>query len=267
MRIRKTKKNAVSEIVESLRQTARDLTTLEINTIVKDNMTARKMPPPGHALLDIAAFYADKIQYGLDIPLATPFAPNNPRAVDMPHVEKWAQQKIERADLKCNDQTFRRLRRAAYRILEDCIDLKSHNRIVIQRIMRNSDQLRTLLRRLETRHAPSADDIDTFLGCSRTKLIDRETELGRHPGPDLRPDEITHIRKIWDVGVEHIVMQSTVTLTGDVINRVQSKTGPEDVAALLGFHREGIVAGGRMWKLIAETLVSMTGVFVRLLGK
>ena len=255
----------MSDILESLKQTARDLTTLEINTIIKDNMTARKMPPPGHAVLDIAGCYADKIQIDLEIPLATPFMSDNLGAAEMPRVSEWRPDRVERVDLKCDDETFRRLRRAAYRILEDRTDIETHDRVVVLRIMRNADQLRSLLRQLETRRTSSVDH-DNFLGCNRADLTKQETKLGRHPRPSLHPAEITLVRKIWDIGVEQVVMQSTVSLTGDVINRVQSQSGPEDVTALLEFHREGIVAAGRMWKLIAETLGSMAGGFIKLLG-
>lgn len=252
-----------SDVLDSFKQLARDLTTLEINTIVKDNMTARKMPPPGHAILDIAAFYTDEIQNDLKIALATPFESNESTVEDIPTVGNWEKRRITRAALRCDDFTFQRLRRVAYRILEDRTDLKMDNRVIIQRVMRNSDQIRALLRRLETRHTNSSD---SFIGCNRVELIERETKLTRHPGPDLHPDELSLIRKIWDIGVERVVMQSTISLTGDVINRIQRGSEPEEVTAILNFHREGIVSGTRMWKLIADTLVSMTGRFIKFLG-
>ena len=226
----------MTSVRDSLKQTARDLTTLEINTIVKHSMTARKMPLPGHAVLDIAAAYVDKLQVDLKIPLATPFVEQNPREGEISNVQHWRQERVERGTLRCNDYTFQCLRRAAYRILEDCPELEDR------------------------------DAIDKFLGCSRSELLERENKLGRHPQPNLHPDEMTLLRKIWDIGVEEVVMQSTVSLSGDVINRIQSGLEPKEAAVLLEFHREGIVSGTRMWKLIAETLVSMTGAFAKLIA-
>ena len=254
-------------VLESLKQTARDLTTLEINTIVKPNMTARKMPPPGHAILDIAATYVDKIQVNLQIPLATPFTEDELQAGDVPHSRQWKQEWVERGTLKCDDNTFRCLRRAAYRILEDCRELGERDRVIVERIKRNADQLRALLRNLEKGLKQPANSNDTFLRCNRRQLVERETKLGRHPQPHLHPDEMALVRKIWDIGVEEVVMQSTVSLSGDVINRIQSGLAPQEAAALLEFHREGIVSGTRMWKLIAETLVLMTGGFAKLIGR
>lgn len=40
---------------------AQDLTHLEINVIIKPNLTARKMPSPRHALIDIAEKYHMKL--------------------------------------------------------------------------------------------------------------------------------------------------------------------------------------------------------------
>ena len=254
----------MSSVLDSLKQTARDLTTLEINTIVKHSMTARKMPPPGHAILDIASTYADKLQVSLEIPLGTPFSEQDSQQSDVVRVQQWEPEWVVRDTLKCDDNTFRCLRRAAYRILEDCPGIGERDRVIVERIRRNSDQLRALLRNLQKRRFHSNDN---FLDCNRRQLLNRETTLGRHPNPSLHPDEMVLVRKIWDIGVEEVVMQSTVSLSGDVINRIQSGLPPQEATELLEFHREGIVSGTRMWKLIAETLVSMTGGFAKLIAR
>src|SRR5262245_46048579 len=52
-----------------LTATARSLLNLEINTIVRNNMTGEPMPPVPHALLDIARDYADTLcTLGIDLP-------------------------------------------------------------------------------------------------------------------------------------------------------------------------------------------------------
>lgn len=257
----------MTSVQESFRQTARDLTTLEINTIIKHSMTARKMPLPGHAILDVAATYVDKLQVDLKLPLATPFVEQDLPEGEVSHVQQWRQERVERGTLRCNDYTFQCLRRAAYRILEDCPALEDRDRVIVERIRRNADQVRGLLRNLTKRSPSRRNSNNSFLGCNRRELLDRETNLGRHPQPNLHPDEMSLLRKIWDIGVEEVVMQSTVSLSGDVINRIQSGLAPKEAAVLLEFHREGIVSGTRMWKLIAETLVSMTGAFAKLIAR
>ena len=52
-----------------LRPLIDNITKLEINTIIKDNMTARKMPDPANAILDIAHMYAWKL-VSLNVPVA-----------------------------------------------------------------------------------------------------------------------------------------------------------------------------------------------------
>lgn len=45
-----------------VRRVASDLLTIEVNTIIKPGMTARKMPPPPIALHDIAENYTDYVE-------------------------------------------------------------------------------------------------------------------------------------------------------------------------------------------------------------
>ena len=52
-----------------LTATARSLLNIEVNTIVRDNMTGEPMPPAPHALLDIAGEYAAVLcELGIDLP-------------------------------------------------------------------------------------------------------------------------------------------------------------------------------------------------------
>ena len=45
-----------------VRRVASDLLTIEVNTIIKPCMTARKMPPPPIALSDVAGTYANYLE-------------------------------------------------------------------------------------------------------------------------------------------------------------------------------------------------------------
>ena len=257
----------MSSVLEGLKQTARDLTTLEINTIIKPNMTARKMPLPGHAILDIAATYVDKLQRELKIPLSTPFNEKEYEENKIPSLRNWSKEPLDRTALKCNYSTFQCLREAANRILKERNNLKQRDRVIIERIKRNADQLGALLKNLEKRKSSSKKTNDSFLDTNRIELIKLERKLGQHPQPRLHPDEIALVHKVWDIGVEEVVMQSTVSLSGDVVNRIQSDLDPQKATMLLEFHREGIVSGTRMWKLITETLVAMTGGFAKLISR
>ena len=51
----------------SFREIGRDLLNLEINTIVKPNLTSLKMPALPHALLDIASLYRSTLMEKLDL--------------------------------------------------------------------------------------------------------------------------------------------------------------------------------------------------------
>lgn len=270
-----------SSALSGLKSAGRDLTTLEINTIVKDNMTGRKMPLPGHAILDILGTYADKLQsysdrlkYDLKY-LPTEHSNNsNETNQELPNDGTQDLRNFDQSLLKCDDEAFQMLRQTAKQFLKDNgASLSEGDQVIVRRIIRNSDQLGGLLRKLETRAPANSKNnkcSNSYLGCNRTALIKKENKLGQHPEPILQPDEVSLVRKVWEIGVEQIVMQSTITITGDVVNRVQSgltkDRDKDEVAFLLEFHREGVSAGTRMWKLIAETLTSMAGKFVKLLN-
>lgn len=51
----------MSDLKETIRRIAEDLTNLEINTIIKNGMTGGKMPQPRHALIQIAQEYVNKL--------------------------------------------------------------------------------------------------------------------------------------------------------------------------------------------------------------
>src|ERR1700760_3901864 len=89
---------------------ARSLLNIEINTIVRDNMTGEPMPPVPHALLDIARDYADEL-CALKVDVAAWFAPTN----DLEHVgSKWTEEPVSvSGKLTVSSVTFDRLRWAA----------------------------------------------------------------------------------------------------------------------------------------------------------
>src|SRR5215469_9746031 len=94
-----------------LTATARSLLNIEVNTIVRDNMTCEPMPPIPHSLLDIAGEYATML-CGLGVDLQAYFKPDagDPATI----VPTWlATQTSVSNDLTVSVETFDRLRWAA----------------------------------------------------------------------------------------------------------------------------------------------------------
>ena len=136
----------MADFQESLRTVARDLFNLEINTVIKDNMTARKMPDPANAILDIAQTYATKL-LELGVPLGYAFAEGDPDF--QKPLKAWSKEAFSYDRLAVGDDTFGRLRWAAVAGQRGLENLAADDRIVVERITRNCDQLKSLLRRLE----------------------------------------------------------------------------------------------------------------------
>ncbi len=241
----------MNEFKESLRQIGRDLLNLEINTIVKSNVTARKMPVVPHAVLDIAQTYADKLntlQVNLNL-----FFDGEKEEKEISDSKYWGETRKPTNDRFNNEclrngfDTFMRLRWAARAAVEEkgadpAID--SSDVVILQRIRRNSDQLRAVLQTLERKHS------DLF-GKKRAELgYEKQRQT------PFNADDLALIRKIWEIGIEKVVMQTVIQLDGDLITRIQQDYAKPQFKYLHDFHLQGIVMAMRSWEMIAKAVAT-----------
>lgn len=249
----------IEQLQEGLREVARDLFNLEINTILKDNMTARKMPDPANALLDIAQAYAAKLNrhkasldFFFDRDQEQQLKDERPPA-DAPFT------KFSNSRLTINILTFSRLRWAAVATLDANTQLPDTTRIILERIRRNCDQLKNLLSRY-------SDDSNyaAIQGMNRSQVNDHIGKKKSKALLDLHPDDLTLLRKIWEVGTEVVVMQTVIQLDGDVINRVQKSYATPDHKYILDIHGRNVDHSVGFWKVVAETVATFFGSFPRL---
>lgn len=70
----------------------------------------------------------------------------------------------------------------------------------------------------------------------------------------LSPHHLTIIRKAWDLGMEQIVAQSIIQLSGDVTTRISEDLTP----GLLSIHKENFGLAIDYWKLITEFLTALS---------
>lgn len=248
----------MDDFQESLRTVARDLFNLEINTVIKDNMTARKMPDPANALLDIAQTYATKM-LDLDIPLGCAFAEGDPD-FHKP-LEAWPKQAFDYDRLTLSADTFGRLRWASIAGQRGLKALDADERVIIVRIARNCDQLKNLLLRLD-----DALKAAGVLGENRRALNEKLSAAKSRSLLRLEPDDLTLVRKIWEVGVEKVVMQTVIQLDGDVITYIARRYAEPDKRHVFEFHEKSVDMSVRFWGVIANTVAVFLGSFAGLLG-
>jgi hypothetical protein len=237
--------------------TARSLLNIEANTIVREEITGEAMPPVPHALLDIAGEYARTLcSFGVD--LQHFFLVD---IVALPSMElAWIESpSFDSGILKVDPETFDRLRWAAKSAAQtQRPNAPLGNRALLDRIINNSDAIKEMFKRL----GPS---FDQFRGKSRAELGTMTIQRGSY---SIDVNDLVALQKIWDIGVEQIIAQTIVHVTGDVTTRVQpSLTGPGG-ETLFAIHRQTIDISVSCWRYLLDVIREIAGVAIgTLLGR
>lgn len=241
-----------------IQKIAEDLIKIEVNTIVTRSISATKMPNPRHALIDIGKeFYGKLVEFDcLD------------ETLEDENVKKlrglYEQSQVGgRSAFQCireiANQKLKALEGEVKQFAEDDPhrDELLSQLAMLQRIKDKSDQLKGLFEQLSTR--PNKTLLKD-LSLPQTKIDKDEltqakidhNEFTRAQINDLQvplhliPDDMTLLRKIWEVGVEEIAMQTIIQLDGDVITRINTHYVKR--TDLHSFHREGVATAIAFWQ-------------------
>lgn len=240
------------------------LLRLEINTIVKSNMTGEPMPPLPIALLDVAAEYCSKLEaFGLsESDLARGLFPEDTGRV--------------RTALEVRDQfapTFDRfvaLRQVAQGVLATKerhrvstpgtieATLPSVNEVTVSRMVQNCEIILDIIKRL-----PRDGLLWKHLGMTRAELQgdDSGGATALRLGPyDISPTQLMRLRKVWDVGTEEILAQTSISLSGDVLMRVSPLLMTAEYRGLLDIHRDAVSMSTGYWRDLMNAAVTLATV-------
>jgi hypothetical protein len=244
-----------------LTRTARSLLNIEVNTIIRDNMTAEQMPPAPHALLDIAQGYADTLS-DLGVDMQAYFDDPKDPAQAPP---RWAPAPAGSvgATLTISDQTFNRLRWAAQWVSQSKDSAAAHispaQRVLLDRIVNNSDTIKEMFKRFDQHFNVQ------FIGKTRTDLAAANIEPSSY---SIGPDDLIDLQKIWDIGTEQIVAQTIVYVNGAITTRVQQALRAAGPDALFSIHRQSIDVSVSCWRYLLDAVKEIAGDAVRsLLGR
>lgn len=242
-----------------LRRVARSLLNIEVNTIIRDAMTAEQMPSVPHALLDIAEGYAD-VLCGLGINMPKVF--EVPGGVPPPNAPSWVKppSKWVGSFLKADSKTFDKLRWVAQWALdseEARWRVTGAKRALLGRIVNNSDTIKEIFKRFE----PS---MEPFVGKTRAELCAMTI---RGDSYTVAPDDLIQIQKMWDIGTEEVVAQTVVHITGDVTMRIQSALAEPGMEPLLAIHRSSVDVSLTRWRDLLDAVKVIAGAAIgQLLG-
>ncbi len=231
----------MADLSERFRTIARDLTHIEVNTILKPTMTGRKMPEPRHALIEIAQRYCTKLTE-LGFPM--------PEEEKRPGSFEYFDRIRERAHEAVRDLQHRSKEGALTEAEQ--VDL-----VMAFRIKSMSDQIKGVFNNLKHRGEEDWDN-----PYSHLEVEERFIPL------NLEPDEMVSIRKIWEVGLEEIAMQTIIQLDGDVVTRIQPRFADERSTILHHLHSESVNISLEFWgELIRIVKEFFTGLFDSPLSK
>lgn len=259
----------------SFEEIVHDLLNLEINTIVKKNMTAQKMPSTPHVLLDIANDYLQyMINLGLD---PTPYwATTTEGGVELRHIPKrndpegrrvklWigTPPPFDTTQLRNGEEDFGHLRWLAVglAINPDFAGRLSAQKLpvelqVLQRITRNCDEIREMVRCLVEKSSEK-DAWAQFLGKGRRDVIQAIRSCGSPPV--LNVVDSTKLRKIREIGTEHVVLQTVIQVDGDVISRVHDDLASAESKLLFEIHLHSIKTSVESWRFLVDLVAKLAG--------
>lgn len=265
---------------------AEDLLTLEVNTIVKSNMTGGKMPSSKRrALLEIADLYRETlVDYGVARYAAQSpenYA-DNEAALKSGRLLRWRfggeysfveiRSVARRAIDHYNEQEKKKMS-------ESEADELGMRKAIVLRIFRQSGNLIGLFK---ARRAQFSAKIDSATGFD-SRAVSPDDERAPYPSqsgsegwnndvekgqvnaaPDMKldPDQVALVRKVWEIGTQQILMQTVVQLDGDVTSFISQRLldFPLDAKkTFMTLHDESVRTSTSIWMNLFKTVGDLAG--------
>lgn len=270
-----------------LRTLAGDLLNLEVNTIVKENTSSAKMPNVRRvALLKIADQYRDFIiEHG--------FAAKAPgkgyelaEGQKMPTFFRW------RYGGEYSFNEIRILAQRAAAIMEkrvermpegEKLEMAKKNLTMLVRIREKSSNLIGLFKMRRKQYQEDIEAGAEGFGAECTWGDEEEHEFQPYPNQmssigwnndidiqainqiddiDLTPEHITMVRKIWEIGMEQVLLQTSIQIDGDitsVIARNFLSMPRETQSMIMKVHEDSVSSSTHIWKMLFETIGKLAG--------
>jgi hypothetical protein len=231
----KTSPSTENNFTRALGRIAENLFALEVTTIVQDRIPATKMPRPAEALKELARMYEEKLT------AMRPAPPSQPPAAEKKGGMPAFGSMMERARTTLNQMHPAGETPPAAREAMAPGTAKSADAAIVERILRNSEELMNLTKKMGSTAAATPE--------SSTGAEEME----------LTPDERMRLNVIWHMGVEQIAMQTIIHVSGDVVTRVRPEYVGEQGRGLVEIHHYAIRTSVEFWKTLVDVLGSMVG--------
>ncbi|MEH0154538.1 hypothetical protein V6R21_10365 [Limibacter armeniacum] len=270
-----------------LKNLAGELLNLEVNTIIKENTTGAKMPSNKRvALLEIANEYRHLlIEYGL-CQKADGRPPQQAKDGRPKTLLRWegageysfveikqqaaaGKQYYEGVVPMLQDDNAKDVLKKRIRLLAR-IESQSSNIIGIFKIRRKrfSEQIELAQEGFSsqaTLPAETSNELLPFTSQLSSHLWNNDLSLrdiNKVEDMDLAPDNITVIRKAWEIGTQQILLQTVIQIDGDVTNYMTNHfiSLPEDIRSIaLNLHNDATNEATKQWSTLFKTVSQLAG--------
>ena len=258
-----------------LRTLAEDLLNLEVNTIIKAEMSAVKFPASRRqALYDLARLYHDELlQFQLREPVYWEFAGMRSFGELRDRAKSAMLKYGERLGHASSQESrgiFERIKMFE-RIQDQSSQIVGMFKLLEQQV---ADKTRKRVPGYLPAPAPSeaggkkAGRAEAHSDSERwNNDIDRN-RMNQIADLELSPDQVVMIRKAWEIGTERIVLQTQIQLDGDVTTRISESFADNPVQIILKIHNESVSIVTGFWSTLVRTFGDIFGKSLgSLLGK
>lgn len=227
--------------VDNLKGLLEELCSLEVNTIIKSNMTAGKMPSTAAALVDIVTEYAVKLRH-LTARTPTRAIGGEVSLASFEEIRKLSADYIASREPPPKGRGAGDVEPSAWEKpdAEEEADL-----LMLCRLRDNSEQLKAIWKDNES------------LSWNRVRAEEKEVTAAMLA---LKETQKLLIRKVWEVGTEEVAMQTVIYLDGDVITRLQPEYYQDsEKRAVIPIHNKAVETSIAFWSnlvKLAETFVA-----------
>lgn len=276
------------------KKVAEDLMYLEVNTIIKSQLSGQKMPDSARrTLYEISYTYSEELKkigqrildedstlFKLDqgfrgemnwtfggLASFEELKSRAKSAINWVNKNERINRRISKRELSRDLQMLQRIQDNSHRILGIFFrlhktHLKSANSQSIESISRASKKDDELIKELINRKASSGNnssDLDSVAWNNDIESYEINNLINHDKDLKLDVRELMVIRKIWDIGVEEILMQTIVGIDGDVTTRILESFAASPDSTLLKVHDEGIKSSIGFWQKMIDTVSGFVG--------
>ncbi len=260
----------------SFKTIAENLLTLEVNTIVKANMMATKMPSNRReAILEISKdYHLALVDLGCREPIiwtsggVMAFFELRTRAIqgakaidDVKHLlsdadrQMYIEKQVILNRIQSQSEQIISMFVSLAKVVDKNFDLQTYRKNMNEKAENLAKAQNTTIEELHK--VCDLHDEENFAwnnDLPRSKMQDVE-DLG------LNTTQVSLVRKIWEIGTEQVVLQTIIHADGDITSRISESLLLKPNPVLFQIHHESVQGAVGFWTNIVETIGKMAANF------